>query len=488
MELINNKASAKPASIVGQITAIFFIEASSAAAFAVFFSGLSLYLTQQIHYTKENAAIITGLFLSLNYFLQLVGGMIADRIITYKRFYSIGAVTSAAGCFLLAYGINLNIGLSLCLMSSLVTNVCMNMFITTLFTKDQVTERRIAFIWTYVGMNLGFLIGYFLTGYYTILNSYFHLFIAMGILTLVSLGLTLAFIRPSQKNSINKPVYFQYPTTLLIILGLLCFIFTLFNYSSLAQKCMTISLLFLFSCLINYAYKKSSISEKKKIIHYAFYSVIAIFFWTIYMLTPIAFMQIIENDVQNTIFGFTIPPQWFVNIDSIVILIIAPNLAFLLNNRKDSIEKPLSTLSYFALAFAFVALAFTTLLIGLFTSIDQGKLPMWIMLGYLIFLTIGEIFISPTGNSLIGELIPESLRGLMTGAWSMNIGIGGLLASLISNKVILPHIDKYGLIRSNLVQFENIMIIICLMLILLIGLLCFLIANSHRLQKVYFTT
>ena len=50
---------------IGQITAIFFIQASSSAAFAVFFSGLSLYLTQQEYFTKEAATVITGVFLSV---------------------------------------------------------------------------------------------------------------------------------------------------------------------------------------------------------------------------------------------------------------------------------------------------------------------------------------------------------------------------------------------------------------------------------------
>ena len=163
-------------SVVGQIVAIFFIEISSAAAFAVFFSGLSLYLTQKEVHSEYSATLITGLFLSLNYFLPLVGGSIANYLISCKKLYCLGTALSLFGCIILALGNNLYLGLSLFLMSSLVTNVCLKMFITELFDESQVKQRIAAFMWSYVGMNAGFLLGYFISGYSTNHNSYTYLF------------------------------------------------------------------------------------------------------------------------------------------------------------------------------------------------------------------------------------------------------------------------------------------------------------------------
>lgn len=317
-------------------------------------------------------------------------------------------------------------------------------------------------------MNLGFLIGYFLMGYYTILNSYSPLFMIMSLLIILSLILTLAFIKNNDFDLIIKrSTVSQLGISSLIMLVLAAFIVILFSYAAIAQKYMTIFSLILLAGLTHYGFKKSGSTEKKKFLQFSLYSCLAIVFWTIYMLTPTAFMQIIENDVQQTIFGITIAPQWFVNIDSIVILMIAPLLAFLLKRRNVKNNRPLSALGYFTVAFSFAATAFLILLVGLYGSVDNAKLPIWAMLGYLILLTLGEIFISPIGNSLIGELVPVPIRGLMTGAWSMNIGIGGLLASLIANRFILPHVDKNGLLDTNLVKFQNIIIIISLTLVLL---------------------
>jgi dipeptide/tripeptide permease len=245
--------------VSGQVTAIFFIQSSSAAAFAVFYSGLSLFLTQKTSYSKESAAIITGLFLSFNYFLPLIGGMIANRIISLKLLYCLGTLFSFIGCLFLAYNIDLYIGLSLFLMNSLVTNVCLNMFITKLYDNNQVIERRVTFIWNYVGMNLGFLIGYFFTGYSSIANNYFGLFIAMAIILIVSLWLTLVFIKENKPNIKNSFVIIKYIFELSLMMILLTgVLYILFYYSNFIQHYITSLSLIVLIGLIAYSFKSSN--------------------------------------------------------------------------------------------------------------------------------------------------------------------------------------------------------------------------------------
>lgn len=485
--IIRNLSISARNKIFGQISALFFIEMTAAAAFAVFFTGLSLYLTQNKIYSKESATVITGLFLSLNYFLQLIGGMIANRIITYKRLFSLGSIISILGCLLLAKGVDLKLGLALFLMSSFVTNVCLRMFITKLFTEEQVSERRIAFIWNYVGMNLGFLIGGFLSGYYSILNNYHNLFIIMSFCLAISLFLTIIFIKNDDaKNSLKRSAFSQFGLTSLIMIGLIAAIIIVFKYSAIIENYLAVLSLITSWVLIHYFFQKSDSADKTKFLKFAFYSLLAIGFWTIYMLTPTAFMQLIDNDVQRDIFGFQIAPQWFVNIDTIVILILGPQFAYLLKRRNSSKKAPLNSLEYFNLAFLFITGAFLILLIGLYTLNAHNKLPTWAVLGYLILLTIGEIFISPIGNSLVGELIPEKTKGLMTGIWSVNIGIGSLFASIIANKFILPYVNKSGLYGANLIQFQNTTFLVSLFL-MIFSLLLFIYCKKINLITIFFS-
>jgi dipeptide/tripeptide permease len=184
------------------------------------------------------------------------------------------------------------------------------------------------------------------------------------------------------------------------------------------------------------------------------------------MLTPIAFMQLIDHDVERNILGITLAPQWFMNADSIIILMIAPVLAILINKNKSKIKSGMNSINYFVFAFTFCIFAFLILLCG-FSEVSNLKIPAWSMLGCLVLLAIGEIFVSPIGDSLIGELILTSMRAVMTGYWSMNIGIGTLLATTISNTLLLPYINKNGLISQNLVKIEQNLITICVVLFIL---------------------
>ncbi len=444
--------------VIKQVITIFFIEIGSSAAFAVLFSGLSLYLTQQKIYSEQHATLITGLFLSLNYFLPFIGGALSNYLISCKNLFCLGLVLSLIGCYLLAFDINLYLGLSLFLMSSLVTNVCLKMFITYLFEAGQIKQRRIAFMWSYIGMNAGFLIGFFISGYSSNRNSYTNLFIFIGILLAISALLALFYIDDAKKR--KNSVLNQIILTMGLLTIVVLFLNALFSFAEFIEKYITLLLVLGMLFYLYLGFKKTKPTEKINFIKFIGFSLLAIIFWSLYMLTPIAFMQLINNDVEKNVFGFDFAPQWFLNADSIIILIIGPVIAVLMSQAKSKFNYNFRNINYFLLAFSICVIAFLVLLNGLHQT-SNLKIPAWSMLGCLVFLAIGETFISPTGNSLIGELIPESLREMMIGYWSMNIGVGILLATYISNMMLLPYINKNGLIPDNLVKLEQNITIIC---------------------------
>lgn len=447
-----------------QLLTIFVIRVSSSMAYAVFFSGLSLYLTQSLHFQKLTATAIAGLFLSLNYFLPLIGGVFATRVIEYKKLYCLGSFLSFLGCLVLAKSANLFFGLSLFLMNSFVCNVCLNMFVTSMYETHQVTERRIGFVWNYVGMNLGFLGGYFLTGFSTILNSYSNLFYLMALLMLMSFTLALAFIKEPSIASINRTAKYPIAYTVLFMICAVFGIKTILEHGLTSKAYITAASILVQIVMINYVYRKSGIDDKANIIKFVGYSLMSVTFWSAYMITPIAIMQFIQNDVDRVLFGITFAPQWIVNIDSLVILLLAPAFAVLLDRKGGKYK---SAISYFQFGFLAAAVSFISLYIGLVSSIGSDKIPVLPVLCYLIFLVLGEIAINPVGNSLIGELIPDGMRGLMTGAWTMNIGIGGLIASYVSSNLILPNVVITGLNRALSARLCHITITIGSILLIL---------------------
>jgi len=442
-----------------QIIALFFIQASSTIAYAVFYSGLSIFLTQNKHYSHETSAIITGLFLSLNYVLPLIGGILTNKLITYKNLYYLGTITSIVGCLLLTNGNFLHLSLALFLMGSL-SNVCLNMFVTQLFSSEQKKQRRIAFTWNYIGMNLGFMIGYFCTGFSTISNSYNYLFILISCMVFVSIGIVFFFIdEPDQVNK-DKFTFNKLIICTMLVSFLVLFIKILFDYAEYTRSLLTISSVSMLAIIIIYSLKKSNLEEKKKIIRFMCFSIIAIVFWSVYLLTPIAIMQLIHSSVQRNILGITLAPQWFANINSIVIMMLAPLITILIKKSRDNHGYLANTSNYFSAGFLFACIAFTVLFIGLSCLKINGEISPLIICGYLISLTIGEILIFPASNALIGELIKEPLRGIMTGVWGMNIAIGGLFSSMIASRFILPYVNNNRITVQNSIQLQNVFLMI----------------------------
>lgn len=481
LNLLNINQKWFPSRILGQITTVFFLEASSAIAFSIFYAGLSIYLTNKALLTKEISTSITSLFLALNYFLPLLGGILASKIISYKRLYLIGVLFSFIGCLILANGKYIYYGLSLFLINSLASKVCLRMFITNLFDKDHINERRIAFIWSYMGMNFGFLIGFFLTGFFTNLNNYKLLFITMSIFLAASAILCSLFIKPSEQNiqyKVNAPM--QFILTAIIFFGIIILTTLFLLKAAIISHYALIFLLATFAGTMLYAIKKTGDKQISSYIKFILYWVMALIFWTAYMLTPTAIMQVIQNNVQNIIFGVKIAPAWFVNIDSIVILVLASQLAIRINRKKDKLQK--SVLSYYSLGFLLTAIAFFILYLGI--TYSAGKIPALVILAYLISISAAEVFIGPISDSTIGEFIPNNMHNLITGIGAINLGLGSLLAGYISRYLILPYTQLGSLHEANLLKLQAVLLSIA-SLMCIIGFISWLFSCKVARNMAY---
>ncbi|MFZ2315075.1 MAG: MFS transporter [Gammaproteobacteria bacterium] len=463
--------------ITSQIIAICFIKFSASIAFAVIFSGLSLYLTQKEMQSSASATLITGLFLSLNYFLPFIGGTIANRLISSKKLYCLGTGLSFIGCLMLAYGNNFYLGLSLFLVSSLVGNVCLKTMVTDLFHADQVKERRTAFVWSYVGMNAGFLIGCFISGYGSNHNSFTSLFVIMGFFIALSVALTLIFMKDNHDIKYQKSNLSPSMVALGILILVVVAVNFLLKFAQLSESYIAWLAVGGMLSFLWYGYCQINNNERVNYLKFIGYSSLTILFWSLYMLTPIAFMQLIEHAVDRNFFNIILAPQWFINADSITILLVAPIFALLINKGRSINTRPMSNLSYFAFAFLFCSMALLVLFYG-FSEVSNLKMSAWPMLGCLVLLAIGETFIAPIGDSLIGELLPVSLRATMTAYWGMNIGIGVLLATVIANLFIMPYLNENGFIGQNLIMLQQNILIFCAILFMLT--LVIFICNRYR--------
>ena len=157
----------------------------------------------------------------------------------------------------------------------------------------------------------------------------------------------------------------------------------------------------------------------------------SLIFWTLYQMAPMGLTLFYIHNVDHNIMGFTIPPQWLMNINTIIIIVAGPALAYFLKwmrSRGKIVRIPYQ----FAISLCLIGIGFVLLPIGIYFANAQGLSAFpWIVMSY-VFQSLGEILISPIGYAMIGQLIPAKLQGLMMGTWLMISGVAATLSNYFS--------------------------------------------------------
>src|SRR4029079_3712808 len=109
---------------------------------------------------------------------------------SYRTLFSIGMFLQVIGCTLISFPNTdfLLWGLSAFLAGTGLNVTCINCMVTQLFHPDD-KRRESAFLWNYSGMNLGFFLGFTISGYFHNQHAYQTLFSLSGIGNMIALAL-----------------------------------------------------------------------------------------------------------------------------------------------------------------------------------------------------------------------------------------------------------------------------------------------------------
>ena len=171
--------------------ALFIIQIFSTLSFSVLYSTLVLYTTKGLNLGPDTSIAITGSFIAFNYFLHLLGGYIGGRFLSYRLLFSFSMLFQTIGCIILSM-INLDSlywGLAIFLTGCGLNVTCVNCMLTQLFEAHD-KNRESAFLWNYSGMNIGFLIGFTMSGFFQIDQNYSIRFLVAGASNIVTLLIT----------------------------------------------------------------------------------------------------------------------------------------------------------------------------------------------------------------------------------------------------------------------------------------------------------
>jgi POT family proton-dependent oligopeptide transporter len=290
-------------------------------------------------------------------------------------------------------------------------------------------------------MNIGFFIGFSLSGIFQITQNYQRLFLLSSLGNLIAVLICLCYWQQLEDKDTaysKKDRLTQKKATLLGLAGVftLPLVLTqLIQYADWANKLVIATGIGMLFLILTLAYKQPEKEVKNKMLAFAVLMIVSTIFWMLYQIGPMGLTLFIDYNVHRTYGNWIIPPQWFQNINTIAIVIGGPLLSILFAKmRKNGIQVNIP--SQFALALLFIGVAFALLPISIYCADSSGFVnPLWIALSFILQ-SIGELLISPIGYAMIGSLAPPSLQGVMMGMWMLNTGVGATLSSYSSNLMI----------------------------------------------------
>lgn len=436
------------------INSLFFIQMFSTLGFAILQFTLVLFQIHKLQLPPTIANELAGSFSAFNFGLHLVGGYLSGRFISNRHLFSIGMILQLIGCIIISQCsyLTMIVGLSLFLTGSGLNVTCINNMVTQLFEEND-NSREKAFLWNYSGMNLGFFLGLTISGYFELSQNYSWLFLCGAIGNIGALLIMLikwkllkdkdTYLTEKSKDKQIKELWKAYAGILIIFTALIYFL----KNSNLSNKLIFITGMLMLLLILIIAIRYPEVKFKNRMFAFFILTISSSVFWALYYLAPMGLTIFADNNVNRNIFGIIISPQWINNINTIIIVIGGPTMAFLLNKLRNKGIK-ISNPFLFFLALLFIGLGFIILPIGIKLADDKGMVAfIWIFLSYT-FQSVGELCLNPIGYAMIGHLIPRKLQGLMMGIWMMNIGVASIGSSYISNEAI-KNLDIKNPILTN---------------------------------------
>ena len=186
-------------------------------------------------------------------------------------------------------------------------------------------------------------------------------------------------------------------------------------------------------------------------------------FWAIYEQIGNTTILWIDTDVDRTIdlFGWTaqIPTTWFLAFNPFMIFAFTPFVVALWARQAARGTEP-STVTKMALGCCGVAVASLIMAYAAFHA--GGGQASWLWSWALsVITTLGELYLSPIGLSLVTKVAPPRILSMMMGVWLATSFTGGFLAGYIGSFWSRMAKPEFFLMTAAIAAFAGAIILAC---------------------------
>ncbi|TGM11187.1 MFS transporter [Leptospira selangorensis] len=356
---------------------LFFVEMWERFSFYGMRALLVLFLTKELLMQDAQAGRIYGFYNGFVYLTPILGGLLADRFLGYKRSIFLGGILMMFGHLSLAFnGLwTFYLGLGLLIAGNGFFKPCISTVVGRIYELEGKPELKDSgFTIFYFGINLGAILG---TWACANLAEYKGWHYGFGI---AAVGM---------------------------LIGLIIFGF-------LGRRVNPDAFLANGNQGTSDSESEDPKQNRERIFAIMVFSAITITFWASYEQIGSSLSLIIDRYVDRNILGWEIPAANYQSLNPLFVVSLALVVSWIWKIFEES-GRHISTVTKFCLGLIVLGLGYLLLSLVTFGSTEKFS-SIWIILSILL-LTIGELFLSPVGLSLVTKLAPVKVASMMMGFW-----------------------------------------------------------------------
>lgn len=422
---------------------------------------LMLYMVKELFVAfEERDTIALGIYASygtLVYATPALGGMLADKLLGFRRAILLGGVFMSLGHFVLAFEhpIFFYIALALIIIGNGLFKPNISSFVGMLYEQGD-KRRDSGFTIFYMGINVGAGIAPLLCAWLGETYGWHYGFGVAGVGMLLGLAAFWNGIRsnvfgvhglPPEENSLERKkigikVKHLVPLVAVLLVPMIAYILQfgdfVFNmFGTILFEGTIVSFIFNLVVLGILGYliwimSQVSMKERKKLIVIIFLTTMMTIFWSFYELSGSLITLFADRNV-NLVFFTAGGTNALTGIFVVILALPFSALWLYVTKVKRNPRTPFK----FAFGLASIGIGFVLFSVSSQFADDMGRVPfVFLLAGYFMFV-VGELNMSPVGLSKITELAPKKFVGFMMGIWFLASAYAFNLGGFIGRKMAI---------------------------------------------------
>ncbi|MDD7582724.1 peptide MFS transporter [Corynebacterium sp. 32222D000AT] len=388
---------------------------------------------------KAAATSIVGAYGGLVYMACLLASLVADRVLGAERTLYYSAIMVMLGHLALAFipaVTGLAIGLVLIAVGSGGVKTTAQVVLGALYSRDD-PRRDGGFSIFYMGVNIGALFGPLIT---TLLWGWQGFHWGFGIAAvgmffgLVQYTLMRGSTIKEAGHEVPNPVSRQQLLAALSVLAVIVVVCVWLIASGVVKLEWLSNIVTVVAFLAAvtlwlqmYRSRLTTPQERGRLLGFIPMFVSGVLFFGIFQQQFTVLTIYSDMRLDRHIFGIEIPPSMVQLINPIFIVIFSSIFAFIWTKLGD---RQWSTPTKFGIANVIIGVSLFFFLP--FSGGGPNSTPMFAIIWILFLFTMGELLLSPVGNSLATKVAPEAFPSRMMAVWMMAVAMGTSLAGTLA--------------------------------------------------------